>query len=78
MNGADEHQDLASENFLDPNDGMKDVREWAKAGLDYTEMLPYMPVPPTGRFTNFMNPNFVEMVIVSREYLHLQCPLYHL
>jgi len=62
---TDKGQDMISEEYLDPVDENKDVREWVKAGLSYEEMVPYMPKPPSGLFTDLLNPSFLNMILNS-------------
>ena len=71
LTDTDIQQNAASDEFLDSEDGTKDIREWAKAGLSHREMFAYMPTPPTGKYSDMFNPSFVKMVLVSEEYFHL-------
>jgi len=62
---TDKGQNMIKEEYLDPVDENKDVREWVKAGLSYEEMVPYMPKPPSGLFTDVVNPSFLNMILNS-------------
>jgi len=64
---TDKGQEMASDEFLNPNDEAKNVISWAKAGLNFTELLDYMPLPPDRRMTDVVNPAFVDMVLSSFE-----------
>ena len=63
--------EFANDEYLDPTDPLKDVREWAKAGISYEEMAMLMPGPPAseGRQSDIMNPEYVDMVVVSQSVL---------
>ncbi len=65
LTDTDIQQPFASAEYLDEDDETKDVRAWAKAGLNYTEMLPFMPLPPSSRMPDVLNPSFLDMVISS-------------
>ena len=58
---------MASDEYLNPNDERKNVISWAEAGLNFTELLDYLPLPPDGRMTDVVNPAFVDMVLSSYE-----------
>ena len=64
---TDKGQEMASDEFLNPNDETKNVIKWAEAGLNFTELLDYMPLPPDRRMTDVVNPAFVDMVLSSFE-----------
>jgi len=64
---TDKGQDMITAEYLDPIDENKDVREWVKAGLSYEEMVPYIPKPPSGLFTDLLNPSFLNMIINSND-----------
>jgi len=53
-------QDMASEEYMDPNDPAKNVFEWAISGLDYNSMFPYMPGPPA---SDMINPALAQLVL---------------
>ena len=54
---------MASNEFLNPNDEAKNVVAWATAGLNFTELLDYMPQ----MMNDVINPSFVDMVLSSFE-----------
>ena len=56
-------QEMASNEFLNPNDEAKNVVAWATAGLNFTELLDYMPQ----MMNDVINPAFVDMVLSSFE-----------
>ncbi|KAL9187693.1 hypothetical protein ACHAXT_006071 [Thalassiosira profunda] len=61
--------EFANDEYLDSTDPLKDVREWAKAGIGYEEMAMLMPGPPAseGRQSDIMNEEYVDMVVSSFE-----------
>lgn len=61
LTDTDIQQNLASDEYLDDNDETKDVRTWAKAGLNFTTLLDYMPP----RMTDTLNQILVDMILVS-------------
>lgn len=61
LTDTDIQQNLASDEYLDDNDETKDVRTWAKAGLNFTILLDYMPP----RMTDTLNQILVDMILVS-------------
>lgn len=58
-------QDFASDEYLDPTNDMKNLIKWAEAGLSNEEMGALLPFPPTGVMSDILNPDFVELVLVS-------------
>ena len=61
LTDTDIQQNLASDEYLDDNDETKDVRAWARAGLNFTTLLDYMPP----RMTDTLNQILVDMILVS-------------
>ena len=43
LTDTDIQQNLASDEYLDDYDETKDVRAWARAGLNFTTLFDYMP-----------------------------------
>ena len=63
--------EFANYEYLEPTAPLKDVREWAKAGISYEEMAMLMPGPPAseGRQSDIMNEEYVDMGVVSQSRL---------
>ena len=61
LTDTDIQQNLASDEYLDYFEETKDVRAWAKAGLNFTTLLDYMPP----RMTDTLNQILVDMILVS-------------
>ena len=64
LTDTDIQQNLASDEYLDDYDETKDVRAWARAGLNFTTLFEYMPP----RMTDTLNQNAVNMILVSVSY----------
>ena len=61
LTDTDIQQNLASDEYLDEKEETKDVRAWARAGLNFTTLLDYMPP----RMTDTLNQILVDMILVS-------------
>lgn len=60
-------EDFAAEEYLDPENELKNVVAWAEAGLGNQALVTLMPNPAAGeRFSDVINPDFVDLVVVSR------------
>eukprot|EP00581_Thalassiosira_minuscula_P004944 CAMPEP_0183743126 /NCGR_PEP_ID=MMETSP0737-20130205/65056_1 /TAXON_ID=385413 /ORGANISM="Thalassiosira miniscula, Strain CCMP1093" /LENGTH=1012 /DNA_ID=CAMNT_0025978733 /DNA_START=189 /DNA_END=3226 /DNA_ORIENTATION=- len=63
LQNATSNQNLTSYEYLDPNDPTKNVWEWAKMGLTYEQMVPYLPMP----FTDMFNQNLLALILRAYE-----------
>jgi len=57
---------FASEEYLDPENELKNVEAWAEAGLGNQALVALMPKPVGGqRLSDVINPDFVDLVVKS-------------
>ena len=57
-------QNMASDEYLDPDDKAKNVVAWSEYGLNYTEIFALMPQPPDANFEDILNPELMDVVLV--------------
>ena len=65
-------QNMASDEYLHPQDESMNVVAWSKYALNYTEIFAFMPKPPDASFTDIVNPEFLDVILV-RANIHTFC-----